>query len=417
MTGTLTLTISGGDSGPFDIYQDTDNFATAIATNIAGSTLAAGTSITLDTSAKTVRVVSTGNCLNYKDIDINFGQDTSPSITVATDYTLPFTVPTKSIRLVSDGKDFLWGTWSDDLGLYSLDNGTNWQFSSFNQVSRKFPIYDQSSVWYINDTSTNVYQITPSSLENVTPSHSTDIVLGSGEVFRNYFWYNNYYYIATDLRLLRSSNNTNFDAVISYPGDRGATYISQKQLVGYGNTLYHSSPNGMDLYKSTDNGRNWTRLLSDTNSHRFAYLYIEDANKIMYAGVNGLNEPWVYSTDGGTTWFNSWMQPGQKGGVGQSLSAGIYKYNDIYYYTQYSGGCCQADSLSYTASSPFASTGTKLGSVPSVYFGKQSQTTGTSLALMHVNKGRMHLAGNLVLLANDFDDNVTKAITIDIDNT
>jgi hypothetical protein len=415
MTGTLTLNIAGPDSGPFDIYQDSDNFTTAIATNVAGSTLTSGTSISLDAASKTVRVVSQGNCLNYKDIDINFGQDTSPSITVATD-TLIESIETKSIRLATDGKNFLWAPYADNKIMYSNNNGDSWTQSVINSISKKYPIYDQSSIWYIRDNSTAVFEITSSSFGNTTAHHTTDIVLGSGEGFRNYFWHNNYYYIATDLRLLRSSNNINFDAVINYPADRGFGDGSQKQLVGYGNTLYHSSPHGKELYKSTDNGRNWSLLRTSSTSYRYAYLYIEDANKIMYAGVAGNDTPWTYSTDGGATWGTSWITPAQDGTLGDSLSAGIYKYNDIYYYLEYSASTNDADRLSYTADSPFSATGTKIDSVPSVYLGRAANNY-TSLALMHLNRGRMHLLGNFTPTATTTVSNTTKAITIDIENT
>lgn len=418
MTGTLTLTITGADTGPFDIYQDTDNFSTAIETNVSKASLEAGASITLDTAAKTVRVVSTGGCLNYKDIDINFGQDTSPSITVATDANLA-TIQPLSTTLVGDGKNFLWGTVNNDRLIYSTDNGTNWSIYQDTGINEyRYPIHDQSTGWYINNTSTDVFEVTPENIPSgISVHHSTDIVLGSGESFRNYFWYNNYYYISTDFRLLRSSDNVNFDAILSYPEGRGWTYTNQNQLVGYGSTLYHSSPRGNDLYKSIDNGKNWTPILENQSERQFMNLYVENANNIMYAGATSDGLYWTFSTNGGDTWANSWMRPAQyRQTADNSQSAGVYKYNDIYYYTDYSGQDDTADLLSYAADTPFSSSGTKIGTIPSVYIGKDSSRLN-SLACMHFNRGRLHLAGNLTSTATSAVQNMIRAITIDIENT
>ena len=65
----LTLTAAGTDTGPFDLYSNTDSYASAFETGVLKSALVAGyTTTNAPAGTTTVRVKSTGLCENYVDI-------------------------------------------------------------------------------------------------------------------------------------------------------------------------------------------------------------------------------------------------------------------------------------------------------------------------------------------------------------
>lgn len=67
-TITITLTTAGVDTGPFDLYTDADGYTTAIETGVSKAALLAGyTSSLVPNGATTIRVKSTGICVNYAD--------------------------------------------------------------------------------------------------------------------------------------------------------------------------------------------------------------------------------------------------------------------------------------------------------------------------------------------------------------
>jgi len=74
----LQLTIAGTDTGPFDIYTDSDGYATAVQTNVTRQTLIDGFNCTvIPNDATIIRARSTGLCINYDDASI--GGITPPS--------------------------------------------------------------------------------------------------------------------------------------------------------------------------------------------------------------------------------------------------------------------------------------------------------------------------------------------------
>jgi hypothetical protein len=85
MTVLITLTTAGTDSGPFDLYTNFDGYVSAFATGVSKSALLAGysSSAVLDFTT-TIRVKSTGNCVNYIDIPL-----VSPTTTTTTTTTAP----------------------------------------------------------------------------------------------------------------------------------------------------------------------------------------------------------------------------------------------------------------------------------------------------------------------------------------
>jgi len=79
-TVTITLTVAGTDSGPFDLYSDADGYAFPFDTGISKSALLAGyTSTLVPDSATIIRVKSTGVCTNYKDLAITGTTTTTTS--------------------------------------------------------------------------------------------------------------------------------------------------------------------------------------------------------------------------------------------------------------------------------------------------------------------------------------------------
>lgn len=71
MTVLITLTTAGADSGPFDLYSNLGGYVSAFATGVSKSALLAGyTSSAVPDFTTTIRVKSTGDCVNYIDITL-----------------------------------------------------------------------------------------------------------------------------------------------------------------------------------------------------------------------------------------------------------------------------------------------------------------------------------------------------------
>lgn len=80
----ITLTTAGADTGPFNLYSNTDSYVTAFATGIAKSVLVAGyTSTVVPTGTSTIRVKSTGTCTNYVDLYVAGSGITTTTTTTA----------------------------------------------------------------------------------------------------------------------------------------------------------------------------------------------------------------------------------------------------------------------------------------------------------------------------------------------
>lgn len=60
----LQLTIAGSDSGPFNLYSDLDGYTIPFETDVFKSSLEAGYTTTAPDGTQTVKVVSTGACIN-----------------------------------------------------------------------------------------------------------------------------------------------------------------------------------------------------------------------------------------------------------------------------------------------------------------------------------------------------------------
>ena len=71
MTVLITLTTAGTDSGPFNLYSNTDGFVSAFATGVSRAALLAGySSASVPNFTTIVRVQSIGDCSNNIDITL-----------------------------------------------------------------------------------------------------------------------------------------------------------------------------------------------------------------------------------------------------------------------------------------------------------------------------------------------------------
>ena len=78
MTVILTLTVAGSDSGPFDLYSNTDGYVTAFEIGVAKSALEGGYTTSLVPDGTTiVKVQSTGNCKTSVNIILTGGTTTT----------------------------------------------------------------------------------------------------------------------------------------------------------------------------------------------------------------------------------------------------------------------------------------------------------------------------------------------------
>jgi len=80
----ITLTTAGTDTGPFNLYSNTDSYVTAFQTGIAKSLLVAGyTSTVVPAGTNTIRVKSTGTCTNFVDLYVAGTPTTTTTSTTA----------------------------------------------------------------------------------------------------------------------------------------------------------------------------------------------------------------------------------------------------------------------------------------------------------------------------------------------
>ena len=84
MIVTITLTVAGVDTGPFNLYSDVDGYVSAFETGVSKASLLAGyTSVLVPNGTTIVRVLSSGECTNFVDITIS-GECTTTTTTTTT---------------------------------------------------------------------------------------------------------------------------------------------------------------------------------------------------------------------------------------------------------------------------------------------------------------------------------------------
>lgn len=156
MTILITLTFAGGDTGPFDIYSNSDGFVTPIASGVAKAALEAGyTVLGVPDDASIIRVQSLGICDNYLDILIAGATTTTTSSTSTTSSTTTaapscitgdtsatascvggesalFTVTLGNTALITPGGYFYSGTGTRYYSAYIMDSTNSIVLYTFN---------------------------------------------------------------------------------------------------------------------------------------------------------------------------------------------------------------------------------------------------------------------------------------------
>ena len=144
MTVLITLTTIGTDCSLFDIYSNTDGFASAFETDVPKASLSTGfSSANVPDGTTVIRVKAKGVCTNY--IDINLSATTTTTTTILTTTTTT-TIGTISIESQQAGTDS--GTWElkvingNEGDQYKIratatfsGTGTSVSFSNFNLLA------------------------------------------------------------------------------------------------------------------------------------------------------------------------------------------------------------------------------------------------------------------------------------------
>jgi len=82
MTVLITLTTAGTDTGPFNLYSNVDGYVSAFETGVSKAALVAGYSSALvPNGTATIRIKSTGTCVNYIDVTVVTTTTTTSSTT------------------------------------------------------------------------------------------------------------------------------------------------------------------------------------------------------------------------------------------------------------------------------------------------------------------------------------------------
>jgi len=90
---TITLTVAGPRTGPFNLYSNLDNYRTPFETGVSRTNLLAGyTSVLVPDGATIIRVVSTFDCINFVDLSIS---GTTTTTTTSTTTTTTTAVPVR----------------------------------------------------------------------------------------------------------------------------------------------------------------------------------------------------------------------------------------------------------------------------------------------------------------------------------
>lgn len=85
MTVLITLTLAGGDTGPYDLFSDVDGFTTPFETSIQKVDLLAGfISSNVPDFATVIKLVSKGKCENFIEISVQEPTTTTTSTSSTT---------------------------------------------------------------------------------------------------------------------------------------------------------------------------------------------------------------------------------------------------------------------------------------------------------------------------------------------
>jgi hypothetical protein len=172
---TITLTVAGSNTGPFDLYSDVDSYATPFETGIAKSALVAGyTSNVVPSAATIIKCKSTnGTCNNFgPEFPISGLPGPTPTMTPTNTPTPtnPYTIYTFTMGYdVSNG-------WTACSNYAAFNRRTVYSYTPFSGLTNGSVIYKTSSIpltdyadngWYSDGT--NFWIATAGSLYSQTP--------------------------------------------------------------------------------------------------------------------------------------------------------------------------------------------------------------------------------------------------------
>ena len=105
----ITLTLAGADTGPFNIYSNSDGYTTPLATGVSKSALLAGYSLAgVPNDATIIRVTSTATCTNSIDMLISNVTTTTTTSTTSTTTTVTPTTTTTTTPTPGCSQIFLY---------------------------------------------------------------------------------------------------------------------------------------------------------------------------------------------------------------------------------------------------------------------------------------------------------------------
>jgi hypothetical protein len=103
MTVLITLTTAGTDTGPFNLYSNVDGYVSAFETGVSKAALQAGYSSALvPNGTTTIRIKSTGTCVNYIDVNVVTTTTTTTTGTPTTTTTTTTVPPTTTTTTTAD---------------------------------------------------------------------------------------------------------------------------------------------------------------------------------------------------------------------------------------------------------------------------------------------------------------------------
>lgn len=329
MNVTLTLDVAGTNlvGTTFNVYEDVDLYTTATATNVLSSSLASGYPMTLNDNTTTVRIQSNGACGNYKDISVDAGDTTPSFVGQSID-----TTTTIYKRIVGNGKSELYYSTNYNVRL-STDNGST--FSSPTAIPANITgsvnyglalVHDGTDLYYISnkDNNLNIYKVTNYSSGFDVATYTSVLIQPIGESISIHgaYYINNAYYISTYRGIYRTKDFASLVLVFQPP----YATVEIKGMDNYGNHIYCAAsgpaPTG-GIYKSIDNGLNWTQTLSMANIDR---IDVESYTKHVATKIAGTYDGiYYYSTDGGSNYTE--VDTNTLVFAGGEL---IQKYNSVY---------------------------------------------------------------------------------------
>lgn len=135
MTVLITLTTAGTDTGPFDLYSNVDGYVSAFETGVSKAALLAGYSSALvPNGTTTIRIKSTGICVNYIDVLV-ITTTTTTSSTTSTSSTTTTTTTTFNCDTDCRNWEYLGASIpieGDTITYYSCIDGTTQSISLSN---------------------------------------------------------------------------------------------------------------------------------------------------------------------------------------------------------------------------------------------------------------------------------------------